>query len=376
MQERLLVIFVDALPHYMVTEARFLSSLEHKSSLTPGMGFSINLWPELFAGLTPDELEFFNKWTLRQSLWSGEASHESSAVATWIWGLVDRFTRRPQILSRGLHKIYGYLTRQGNIANIPFSYLPFFEANETDSSQLFDAYKQRGSVIIQAHRFPGSLRQRDEQSFAEALEQVRDGHAVLVTFGYLDAIGHRWGPHSDKFFQEIKRLDDWCEQLVDEFCSSHGKRANVVIFSDHGMAAVDQGVHLDLESHFGKLSLDTYFYFQDSVMLRVWVKPPSLRGEIADFLASLEFGGLLDEAERENYGIRNREFGDLIFFLSEGRLFWPGWYGGAFPAGMHGYHPQLQSQQAVFAYYGEQIPPPLPTRSREVYGFIRRLIGT
>ena len=381
MSERLLVIFIDALPYYVaeaVPEAAFLHSLEHRGSLVPGVGFSINLWPELFAGLTPDELGFFNTWTLRQSLWRAEPSYEPSwepSAMSWVARLVDRCTRRPQIASRALHKAYGHLTGQGNLANIPFCHLPFFERNMGDSAPLFDAYEQRGAVMVRHDKLQGSSEQRDEQVYAEALSQIQAGRDVVVTFGNLDVVGHHWGPHSDRFYQQIVQFDDWCERLVDAFRSLHGRRANVVICSDHGMAAVDQGVHLDLERHFGRLGLATYFYFQDSVMLRVWVKSPTLLREIGDFLAGLQYGELLDASERQGYGVSSGEFGDLIFFLDEGKVFWPGWYGARFPAGMHGYHPELRSQQAVFAYCGEQIPPPLPTRSREMEGFVRRLIG-
>jgi len=375
MARRLLVIFLDALPHeHLKAYAPFLSSLGHESSLLPGLGFSINVFPELFAGLTPDAVGFFNKWGLSQSLWKGEVVSESSTGIALVRALVDRFTRRPQILSRGLHKIYGGITGKGNVANIPFSYLPFFEKNTKDSLPTPYIFEKCNLITIQHDRLSGSLKRRDRQAFAAALEEIRKGNDVFVTLGYLDAVGHLWGPDSDEFAQQIRQLDEWCRQLVDTFCSVHGEQANVVICSDHGMAAVEEGVFVDLQKYFGKPSLDAYFYFQDSVMLRVWVKPPALTTEIADYLDNLNFGALLTEAERKDYCIQRREFGDLIFVLDEGKLFWPGWYGGRFPAGMHGYRPELRSQQAIFIYYGNQTAIPLPSRSREVYGFIMRVI--
>ena len=379
MSKRALVIFLDAVPQMMLEEhAQFLSKFGKSGAMTPGLGFSLNLFPELFAGISPDQLGYFNKWTLSQAMWNGEEQPRTNPILSSVARIVDRTTRGSQLLSRAIHKGFEKIYRQGNIANIPFEYLPYYVNNslqDGDVSYFFDELSYIEVVRFNEFRVP--IDQQDEYAFEEACLKAREGKSVFVTFGYLDHLGHLKGPESTEFKSRIELLDRWCEQLVDIFSTVSSDDFSVVICSDHGMASVTEKVFLDLDKHIGRPSLSTYAYFLDSVIARIWVKTPALVEEISEYLSNLEVGRILDQELRSKYCTTNREFGDIIFMLDEGKLFWPGWYGGWFPKGMHGYMPTEKAQQAmIVAHQKSGLPQDfhLPTRSIEVYQAIRQLM--
>ena len=379
MSKRALVIFLDAVPQMMLEEhAPFLSQFGKSGAMTPGLGFSINLFPMLFAGISPDKLGYFNKWTLSQDLWNGDNQPQVNPVIKSLARIVDRTTRGSQLLSRAIHKGFEKIYRQGNIANIPCEYLPFYVNNSLGEGEVTYFFDEHPDIeVVRFNEFRVPIDKQDECAFDEACKFAREGKSVFITLGYLDHLGHLKGPESDEFKSRIRLLDGWCEQLVDIFSSVSDDDFSVVICSDHGMAPVTERVYLDLDKHFGAPSMKTYAYFLDSVIARIWVKTPTLAEEISEYLTGLGVGLVLDQEQRTKYGTTNKEFGDIIFLLDEGKIFWPGWYGGWFPKGMHGYMPTERAQQAVIVVNQRNGLPEdfqLPKRSIEVYSTIRQLL--
>jgi predicted AlkP superfamily pyrophosphatase or phosphodiesterase len=172
-------------------------------------------------------------------------------------------------------------------------------------------------------------------------------------------------------------LDGWCHELIETFGARHPDGHQVVICSDHGMADVERAVDAGLRSRFGAPRPGRYVYFLDANMLRVWSDDARLRDDVGAFLRERGDGVLLTPAQRVRHGIASPAFGDHVFVLDEGAIFWPGWYGGYFPRGMHGYMPDIASQQAIFIHAGTGAAAdrPLPARSRDIHAFLQDMFG-
>ena len=378
-REPLLMIFIDGFPHHLLKEESFfINGLNYVAPLQPGFGFSVNIFVELYAGLTPDEVGFLNIWELDPHDYPGRTGKATPFLTRATQRLLDRLTRRPQPFSRFLHKVYERIVGEGNIGNIPFEYLPFFRrgSNSRPVSYIFD---ELGMKVFRHEQIPGSIWERDEAAFHQATDSIKQGDNVFVTFGSLDYTGHMAGPGSIKFAERAMLVDGWCQGMIEAFLAAHSGNGRVVICSDHGHADVHSGVSLDIEKEFGKPGHDRYWYFVDSTMARFWVKDPQLHDQILDFLHRQGHGTVLDSDRRAAYGISDDSFMDIVFVLQEGKILWPSWGGGWFPKGMHGYLPEELSQQGIFVFHDPQgtaeISSSLPTRSREVHRFLRGIVG-
>ena len=125
------------------------------------------------------------------------------------------------------------------------------------------------------------------------------------------------------------------------------------VFSDHGMAKVIDSIEINLENEFGQCNETSYLYFKDSTMLRVWCFNTDIDNEIEHFLAQRTDGILLSEIQRQYYGVTNPDYGTHIFILNEGLVFQPGFFGRKTPKGMHGYLPEISSQQGILLIKGD-----------------------
>jgi hypothetical protein len=82
---------------------------------------------------------------------------------------------------------------------------------------------------------------------------------------------------------------------------------------------------------------------------------------VADFVAGVPRLKVLTAGERARYGLTNPAFGDQIGVLDEGWCFRPSTFARHIPAAMHGWHPEVPSQQAVLLHRGAH-PPTGPVR--------------
>jgi len=371
---RLLLILVDGLPYYRVSSdlAPFLASVGVRGPLEPGLGFSINIYPELFAGRQPDDLGYFNKWGLKRA----EDFAQPRRIARLAAGVAD-VSRLSQLASRALHKLWEGAIGEKNLANIPFQLLPFYARNPSEEVLETGAYPTVfsiwGTKLLLSYKFPGRLGEKDNRTVEEALRAMGSGASLFVLLGDLDGIAHVQGLDA-RFDAHVRRLDVWVEKLVRTFRQRHGSAAHVVVISDHGMARTDpsKAVSLRLQRRFGRIRYDTYVPFWDALMLRIWVQDQGLLSDMLDYVSGFEFGRVLSEEDRQYFGVTKREFGDIIFLLKEGFAFYPSFFGARFPKALHGYDPKLDSQQAFFGYLGPSTVRP-PRRAVEVFPLLQEL---
>lgn len=337
-----LIVFIDAFPYKSLKHAKYLSSFSHKAKVIPGIGYSINVKAEIFGDYTPDDAGFFCEWMYDPN--APLRKYQS------IFSLIHNFSRLNYYGDRILHKVISKLLGE-NIFNIPFNCLGYFKISGNcayeDNFHLPTIFSENSFKKVLYSRYP-STGNRDQQVFSEAKKVVNEDvyTNIFVALADLDYLTHMVGVGSPEHTKKIKQLDEELGSLCTQFLEKNPD-ANLIILSDHGMANVKGSVKVDLESHFGEPSEESYIQFIDSTMLRVWTFKKSLGEDIEEYLSSFSHGMILTPEERKKFGVFSRKFGDIIFLLNEGLVFRPSYFGRKLPRAMHGYHPKLESQEGM-----------------------------
>jgi hypothetical protein len=338
-----LIVFIDCLPFSYVSDG-FLPGLPGRASVRPGFGYSVNLVAELFAGLTPDQLGFLNVFNY-------------SPGNRWLRGWAPALRllsplRHAYYADRVAHKALSRVA--GHMANIPFSYLGHFEPTGSypfspgfPHPTLLNDPAFRGTRVLHAGLRGAAPPHRDRVLLDRALAAVRPGEGLFVSLPDLDALVHATGVGSPEFMGRIADYHAWLGELIGRF-----RQANpdgyVAVVSDHGAANVRAPYDMRVERHFGRARPGRYMYFLDATLARFWVPDAGLRAEIAAHLREERHGVLVDEEERREYGVTSRALGDLLWVVDEGLGISPSFLGRGTGKALHGYHPALPSQQAVF----------------------------
>jgi hypothetical protein len=338
-----LIVFIDCLPFSCLPEG-FLAELPGRAAVRPGFGYSVNQVAELFAGMTPDDLGYLNIFNYRP----GNAWLRGWAPALRLLSPLRHAYYLDRAAHRALSRVVGYT------ANIPFAYLGAFEPTGSypfspsfPHATLLSPPGFRGTRVL--HSGLGNVRppHRDRVLVERALGAVRAGEGLFLSLPDLDALVHSTGVGSPEFLARIEDYRAWLGELAAAF-----RRANpdgyVAVVSDHGAANVRGPHDMRVERHFGRPRPDRYMYFLDATLARFWVPDAGLRSEIAAHLREERHGALVTEEERSEYGVASRALGDLVWVADEGVAISPSFLGRGTAKGLHGYHPALPSQQAVF----------------------------
>ena len=338
-----LLVFIDSLGHFNLENMKFPASLNNcKAKLRPGFGYSINVKAEIFGGYCPGRLGYLNEWTYRPESPLRKYQSLFRMLAT-----LKNFYYPDRIAHKLISKSIGY-----NILNIPFKYLPFFEKVGTEPYRdefvlptIFSRMSDLKKICYYHYRHG---QDRDFRIFTDTMKALSEGtnENIFAAFGDLDGITHEYGVGSKEFHDKIGEMDNYLCQLYRKF-SKKNPEGSFTVISDHGMANINRTVCIDMEKNCGRAGEDTYLYFIDSTMLRVWIFNKNTKDKIENYLKGLNFGKTLTSEQRISYGIDPVEFGNILFLLNEGVVFTPGFFGRKTPKAMHGYRPELQSQKGL-----------------------------
>jgi len=359
MSNRFLIVFIDSLPLWRLSELPFLSRL-HTSPMSPTFGYSEGIKPWMFAGISPSESGMLGLWRIRP---------DSKGEAGRLLKLADSVTSDPDInrLVRWALRKLGI-----NLDFVPFSKLPHFERSKKHAEDLLKAKWSKHCKVITYRDFYKTkprISKRDELLFDAAMDAVKDGEArIFVASSDLDHSAHRFGLDSLEYIGHLKLIDQRCRQLCHTFLNRHPD-GTTFFFSDHGMCPVKTYEVPDL---IGLERLDRmgYQYFIDTTMFRIWTKDGKLDMETHRILSKF-MGRFLTEKERAHWGVESRALGDFIFLLNEGVVFRPSYFSLKPALAMHGYHPDIDSQKGIAASH-ERIE--LPQTPWEVFEFISELM--
>jgi len=370
---RCLIVFIDGLPHYELARTAALRAFPTVCALQPPLGYSPNIYAELYAGLTADEVGFFNEWTRDEAAGRDRLNLFLGALAP----VLDR-TRATGLTSTLAHRLVGRVARR-SLANIPFRDLRWYahravKVYDTARFPHETLFARHAFAVITGEQFRG-IGARDERVFAEGLEAIRQGGNVYLSFVDYDNLCHRHGVASRVVRERLQLLDHYVQLLDDTFRSLHPD-ASVFVVSDHGMVDVTGGYDLRIEDEFGPPHPQRYLYFPDSVMCRVWCRNAALLRAIRAWFGSLGVGRLVREDERQRWGVTDRAFGHLMFVLDPPVCFQQNFHGWRLPRAMHGYHPDHYSQWGIFlARSAREVVPGTVVTPRQVHTILERRLS-
>ncbi|GAB4556877.1 MAG: alkaline phosphatase family protein [Anaerolineae bacterium] len=365
-----LIVFIDSLRPVDAAELPFIGQLSQVRSVRPGFGYSVNLHAELFAGARPDDVGFFCEWHLDPDRSPGRRLRP-------ILPLLDAVLH-PYVFNRGVQHLLTRGYRPGHpMPNVPLRHIDKFAlaaipitSPDFPVPSLFSRHPEL--LVITA---PPGVRKgrRDEAVFGRALSAVDSATAVLAVLPDLDGISHVAGVGTDVYWATLHQIDRHLSELVRVFRRAHPE-GHVFVVSDHGMSNVEGRVRLDVERQCGPARLDRYMFFSDATMLRVWLRDHRLRPRLESALSSVPHARLVTEEERTAYGLTNRAFGDWILVLEEGYCFEPSYFARHAPRAMHGYHPDDEGHQALYAHEGPALQTE-PTTLVDVYAALEEAIS-
>lgn len=342
MHKPILILFIDALPYDRGNVIAENLQAKTYQKTVPGVGYSINVKAELFAGLNPDEVGFFCEWNY-------SSDKKLSLIYKMMLPFLEFFTSKSNFINRVVHRIFGYLLKE-RVYAIPYNVLPLMvNSGPTSYEWAFDK-----PTLLTDGDFKRVLYSEegvnDERIFKKTIEIIAQGDCerLFVSTAQLDGVMHHYGMKCDEYENQIKLINTHVTDIVNKFIDVNGEDALYFIISDHGMASVEQAIEFDIEKKFGPPGNHSYVHFIDATFYRVWINKEELRDDMLKELNNLDGGRVLNQKEREHYGIVDNKHGDIIYLLDEGYQFAPSFFGKGICKSMHGYDSELESQLGIF----------------------------
>lgn len=214
-------------------------------------------------------------------------------------------------------------------------------------------------------------------------------HLVTLYFEQVDTIGHRLGPNAPELREAIADQDRALAQLLDGLAQRDLlPGTNLIITSDHGMAALDPEHTVYLED-----LIDPALIEHDQVEIvtlseiTAFNLAPDVPAAAIDHLLAADEG--IECHRREHtpthwrYGSHPR-VADIVCLLEDGwrirsrSLFANRPWAGSNNRGSHGYDPRLPSMRALFIGHGPAFTRGLevpPFQNIHIYPMLARLLG-
>ena len=358
-----LLVFIDGLNFDIgISKLKFLNS-KNSTSITPGIGFSNNIYPEILCGKTPDEMGYFNEWS--------PLFTEQKPKSIFL-RLLDIF--RPSLyINAGIRKLILKIFFKIDYANIPFKYAHFFKPQGSHQFRDLpnDSLLNKFNFEIHDAVETGLKRRiRDFYILDNLKDNLKKNQNYFISLLDLDHTSHVFGTNSKEVEEHLKNIESKLSNIFDEFLALNPDN-EIYLFSDHGMVDVHTNQFFEIEEYLGRMNDQQYLYFVDSTYVRIWIYNNDIKDNIVKFLKSRNYGSIVDEEHRSEFGLSNKEYGDIIFRANEGVMFVPNFYGGRGNKAMHGYNSNLKSQQAIFSNITNSISSvKMPKRSKEVFTFL------
>ena len=248
-------------------------------------------------------------------------------------------------------------------ARIPFAFLQYFnqvwdrypfEEGFGTSPTVFDLLRrQNRKWIYLGAPVSSAASQHVWRVFQQA--SLKDISLVFLLIGDLDGVGHRHGPDSVEYLNNVERMGTFVRRVYNRMEEESGS-VRGLIFGDHGMARVRQTVDVcERLSGLTVVAPKDYLYLLDSTLARFWFFSEKARTEVLYALRDLEGGRWIDPTDRDSYRIRygHNRFGEEIWWADGGTLIFPNFWQDKKPVkGMHGYRREVAGNHAGLIQFG------------------------
>ncbi|MGI9830093.1 alkaline phosphatase family protein [Vibrio vulnificus] len=325
-----LIIFVDALPFELKDDfLGIFDSLNFVTKLQPELGYSSNQHMALFAGKLPKDIGYLGDYSLdrENKVFKSILTHNNPI--NYIYRKLEaKITSNNANIPLGMKDVFinnGYypLASKDNLTKVNIKY---------------DKYDFKLPCINKEIEFL--------QNLIEESEKIEP--YTFICLNSIDHIGHIKGTASKYYKRHLNKLLHKVNQLIKNFITKYGE-SDIILLSDHGMSNAPKKVSINLESQFGPQSNNTYVYFVDSSVLKVWCADSALKSKIKNYLASLEYGVCLDDEQLDHYGV-DSNIADLVFVVKSNFFIEPQYFGFGLKSkvmGMHGALPTCSDQFGI-----------------------------
>lgn len=279
--------------------------------------------------------------------------------------------------------------------NIPLHLLPFLTPTESKTAYddlsfgngvniLHDIRKTKKKIdlegFVEFNKIKGTDDSRVEDLKAKISQQSL-ADFTMVYLGYCE-MAHFWGTTSERLTRLLKSFDSKIEKIYTSLQENYDS-FDFVIVGDHGMVDVTEYVDIqktffDVTKKFGMKAGRDIVYFIDSTMFRIWFADHvelTFREEIQKVLEK----ALNDKLDHKSEYLQNfkPEYGDLIFLLKPGKVFYPDFFSNNKNLGMHGY--DGAHLQQLGSYYhmnesGNAVSDGRPIKLSETRDFLAKMI--
>lgn len=212
---------------------------------------------------------------------------------------------------------------------------------------------------------------------------------MSMYFSTTDDVGHEFGPESEETKYAVLEVDGYIERLVSGLRRRGiADKVNIIITSDHGMAAVDQKNAVVMDDFFDTADKKVADPILTSGEIWQIFPKPGKEDFIADKLKSVKHARCWRKAEipdRFHYKTGRRIAPivcspDLGWFLTSRERYETQKKGDDFTQtrGAHGYDNQFQDMQATFIAHGSAFKRGLisePFENVEVYNVMCKILG-
>lgn len=335
------MIFLDAFSSKYLEKVPFLNDISKEgyyTTIKPMFAFQ-GIGASLFSGTLPNTNKIWCDYVI---------SNKPGSTPKLLKRLIAILDLIPNdnLNKYSRYILYKLFNREFGTPNvIPPNLLDFFELKlkkeYTESKPLgeivtlFDELKNR-SIDYYVSGLSGGLFDPTAKDILKVLKE--DYGLFFFKFGSLDKLGHKYGPESKKVYKRILEIDNILKRVVE---SEVNEDTYYVIFSDHGMGPVFNTINLfDVLNELPVNMPDDYVLLLNSTVASFWFKSKKAKEIIGNTLKNVGFGDILDKPKLKELGIDKigYEYGELIFALKEGYVFFPDFYRkNIAPKGMHGY---------------------------------------
>jgi len=275
-------------------------------------------------------------------------SNNPPVAFKWLLRLCDKIP--DDILSQYagniIRRIFRYNPGIPNL--IPVELVDFFDTKEEKRlteenpvrgiTTLFDQLREHNVKYLTTGLYESIFERWIVRKALKAMDE--DYRFILLKLGSLDRLGHKYGPESKELTRKLGEVDTMVREVVEKGTES-GETVRFVIFSDHGMTPIKG--HVDLLGLLKRLPVkirQDYIVFLNSTVASFWFNNEKAKDIIVEELGKIEPGIILDNARLKELGVDKigTEYGDLLFALKAGNVFFPDFYRKRKPPkGMHGY---------------------------------------
>ena len=349
---KLLLLYLDAWPFryadVLLREVRSVDPRAVCARLVPVFGYTDCFKVSMLTGMCPDEQGYWVSYMFSNS---GKPRPIPKVFSTLLDSSILPIKGIRFILNRfiAIHmfhvKTWGNISEQG----IKTEY-PFMEIDRCLRAKrfrtLFSELESRGiRYSVLEDRFYGHKLDVFAKTVAEHMTR---NDVVLAYIDEPDFWGHRHGVEDPNYIDLLKWLSGIVKHLI-KLAINRG--FSYLMFSDHGMTTVKD--YIDLyglvlkDPDYGK----TYVVGIDATFFRIFYldsykRDSHVLSKVKKLLRSK--ASLLREKDFRRYRLPlDRRYGDEVYTLHEGVVFYPNFFSWLKPRGMHAYSPDYASQHGV-----------------------------